>query len=148
MSETKTTAEAARQAGVAVATIRAWCRIGAVAATKASGRWNIDTDSLARRIALPALLRANVIDLSAFRDAKAAKNKAVELVEQAGIVPASRAGLFLAVSSDGSNTYLIDTVEGSCTCKGFAHVGRCYHGVAAALLAGRPTTEFALQEAA
>jgi uncharacterized Zn finger protein len=47
------------------------------------------------------------------------------------------------VSSDGSNTYLIDTLEGSCTCKGFAHAGRCYHQVAAAMLTARPTTAFA-----
>jgi hypothetical protein len=143
MSETKTTAEAARQAGVTVATVRTWCRIGAVAAAKVSGRWAIDADSLAHRIALPALLRAEVIDLSAFRDAKGARDKAVELVEQAAIVPASRPGLFLAVSSDGSNTYLIDTVEGSCTCKGYVHAGRCFHGVAAALLEARGTRRFA-----
>lgn len=78
---------------------------------------------------------ADVIDLTAFRDAKAAKSKAVELVEQAAIIPASRPGLYLAASSDGTNTYLIDTLEGSCTCKGFAHQGRCYHAVAAALIA-------------
>ena len=143
MSETKSTAEAARQAGVTVATARTWCRIGAVAATKISGRWAIDADSLARRIALPALLRAEVIDLSAFRDAKNARDKAMELVEQAGIIPASRPGLYLAVSSDGSNTYLIDTLEGSCTCRGFAYAGRCFHAVAAAVLTGRPTMAFA-----
>lgn len=86
---------------------------------------------------------AAVIDLSAFRDAKAAKDKAAELVEQAGIIPASRPHLFLAVSSDGTNTYLVDTLEGSCTCKGFAHQGRCFHSVAAALIESRPTTRFA-----
>lgn len=141
-TQTKTTAEAARQAGVTIATVRDWCRIGAVAAVKTSGRWIIDPDSLARRIALPALLRAEVIDLSAFRDARAARDKATELVEQAAIVPASRAGLFLAVSSDGANTYLIDTVEGSCSCRGFAHQNRCYHLVAA-LLTAQSTTAFA-----
>jgi hypothetical protein len=53
-----TTAKAAAQAaGVAVATIRAWCRTGVVAATKQAGRWIIDTASLTYRIALPALLR-------------------------------------------------------------------------------------------
>ena len=77
---------------------------------------------------------AEVVDLSAFRDAKAAKSKAVELIEQSGIVPASRPGLFLAVSSDGVNTYLVDIVEGSCTCKGYVHAGRCYHQTAATLL--------------
>ena len=77
---------------------------------------------------------ADVIDLTAFRDAKAARTKATDLIEQAGIVPASRPGLYLAVSSDGANTYLIDTAEASCTCKGYAKVGRCYHQVAAGLL--------------
>lgn len=48
------TSEAAAQAKVTAATIRTWCRMGAVAAVKVSGRWNIDTDSLARRIALTA----------------------------------------------------------------------------------------------
>ena len=52
------TSEAATAANVTVATVRAWCRIGAVAATKTNGRWSIDPDSLAHRIALPALLRA------------------------------------------------------------------------------------------
>ena len=44
------TTTAARQAGVTVATIRAWCRIGAVAATKRNGRWTITPASLTRRI--------------------------------------------------------------------------------------------------
>jgi hypothetical protein len=54
-----TTAKAAAQAaGVTVATIRTWCRAGAVKATKTkAGRWVIDTASLAYRINLPALLR-------------------------------------------------------------------------------------------
>lgn len=144
-TQTLTTAEAARMAGVTVPTVRAWARMGAIAATKQHGRWAIDGESLRARIVLPALLRAerNVVDLTAFRDAKGAKSKAVDLIEQGGIIPASRAGLFLAVSSDGSNTYLVDTLEGSCSCKGFAHQGRCFHGVAAALLTARPTTAFA-----
>jgi hypothetical protein len=54
---TTTTAAAAQQAGVTVATVRTWCRTGAVEAIKAGGRWVIDTASLAYRIALPALLR-------------------------------------------------------------------------------------------
>lgn len=86
---------------------------------------------------------ADVIDLTAFRDARGVRAKAAELIEQGGIVPASRTGLYLAVSSDGTNTYLVDTVEGSCSCKGFVHAGHCFHGVAAALIEGRPTTAFA-----
>lgn len=80
---------------------------------------------------------AEVVDLTAFRDAKTARTKATELIEQGGIVPAGRLGLFLAVSSDGTNTYLIDVVEASCSCKGYAHAGRCYHQVAATLLEAR-----------
>jgi excisionase family DNA binding protein len=144
-TQTLTTTEAARMAGVTVPTVRTWARMGAIAATKGHGRWAIDADSLRARIVLPALLRAerNVLDLSAFRDAKAAKSKAVELIEQGGIIPASRAGLYLAVSSDGLNTYLIDLIEGSCTCKGHIHAGHCFHAVAAALIVGRPTAAFA-----
>ena len=40
---TATTAQAATTAKVTVATIRAWCRIGAVKAAKIAGRWVIDT---------------------------------------------------------------------------------------------------------
>lgn len=46
------TTTAAAQAGVTVDTIRHWCRLGAVAATKTAGRWIISAASLARRIAL------------------------------------------------------------------------------------------------
>jgi hypothetical protein len=46
------TTAAAAKAGVTVATIRTWCRRGAVAATKTGGKWTIDETSLTRRIAL------------------------------------------------------------------------------------------------
>lgn len=145
MNTTITTAEAATAARVTVATIRGWARYGAITATKQHGAWAIDADSLARRITLGRTLRAEhaVIDLTAFRDAKTARTKAIELIEQDGIIPGSRPGLYLAVASDGANTYMIDTWEPSCTCKGFIHVGRCYHLVAAALLEARPTSAFA-----
>ncbi|OKH91518.1 hypothetical protein [Streptomyces uncialis] len=51
---TVNTATAAAEARVTAATVRTWCRRGAVAATKAAGRWAIDTASLARRIAIGA----------------------------------------------------------------------------------------------
>lgn len=54
---TITTAAAAHQAGVTTATIRTWCRIGAIAAVKAAGRWAVNAASLAYRIKLPTLLR-------------------------------------------------------------------------------------------
>lgn len=46
------TTAAAAQANVTTATIRQWCRRGAVAAAKVAGRWIIEAASLARRIAL------------------------------------------------------------------------------------------------
>lgn len=48
------TTKAAAEAKVTVATIRTWCRYGAVAATKVAGRWIIDAASLAHRIAIGA----------------------------------------------------------------------------------------------
>ncbi|EGX60123.1 hypothetical protein SZN_09381 [Streptomyces zinciresistens K42] len=62
---------AAVQADVTVATIRTWCRAGAVAAVKQAGRWIIDAASLARRIAIgamkrrPARTETPMIDLAA-----------------------------------------------------------------------------------
>ena len=62
------TTAAATEANVTVATIRTWCRIGAVAATKQAGRWIVDAASLARRITIGAMRtrkQANVLNLSA-----------------------------------------------------------------------------------
>lgn len=46
------TTTAAQKAGVTTPTVRTWCRMGAVKATKISGRWNINAASLTRRISL------------------------------------------------------------------------------------------------
>ncbi|MGW8702309.1 hypothetical protein ACWGOK_36210 [Streptomyces eurythermus] len=51
------TTTAATQAGVTTDTIRTWCRNGVVVATKAAGRWVIDTASLTARIAIGAMKR-------------------------------------------------------------------------------------------
>lgn len=51
MSQT-TAAAAATKAGVSISTVRAWCRIGAVAAVKVAGQWLIETRSLTHRINL------------------------------------------------------------------------------------------------
>jgi hypothetical protein len=53
-----TTAEAATEANVTVATIRTWCRTGVVTAVKQAGRWIIDTASLAHRLAIAAMKTA------------------------------------------------------------------------------------------
>ncbi|MFD7507898.1 helix-turn-helix domain-containing protein [Streptomyces sp. NPDC059853] len=50
MTDTITTTQAAATARVTVATIRAWCRTGVIAATKTAGRWVIEAASLARRL--------------------------------------------------------------------------------------------------
>ena len=61
------TTAAATQAGVTVATIRAWCRHGVVAAVKQAGRWIIDQASLAARIAIGQMRtrKAAAMDLTA-----------------------------------------------------------------------------------
>jgi hypothetical protein len=65
---TTTTAAAATQAGVTVATIRGWARHGVIAAAKVAGRWVIDTASLAHRIGIGAMCRTRtetpMIDLT------------------------------------------------------------------------------------
>lgn len=55
------TTAAAIQANVTVATIRTWCRKGAVAAIKQAGRWIISAASLAHRIAIGAR-KAKAVD--------------------------------------------------------------------------------------
>lgn len=50
-----TTAAAALQAHVTVATIRTWCRRGVITAAKRAGRWVIDAASLAHRITIGAM---------------------------------------------------------------------------------------------
>ena len=49
---TLTVTQAAAKAGVSPSTIRTWCRMGAVAATKIGRRWHIDPASLDYRITL------------------------------------------------------------------------------------------------
>lgn len=60
------TTAAALQANVTVATIRAWCRRGAIAASKTAGRWVIDSVSLAARIAIATMRarKAKTVDLA------------------------------------------------------------------------------------
>ncbi|WP_031171589.1 hypothetical protein [Streptosporangium roseum] len=58
------TTAAATQASVTVATIRTWCRIGAVAAAKVAGRWVIEAASLAYRITLGAKKTAKPVVFS------------------------------------------------------------------------------------
>jgi hypothetical protein len=138
---TATTAEAAHTAGVTPPTIRQWARYGAVTARKVSGRWAIDTDSLRHRIALGR--QSVTAQLAAFADPSSAEAKALELVELGGMVPLD-AWRYLAVGSNGTDGYVVDTLIGSCTCKGHQYTGRCYHLVAAVMLDSRTTAQLAL----
>lgn len=138
---TATTAEAAHTAGVTTTTIRQWARYGAVTARKVSGRWAIDTDSLRHRIALGR--QSVTTQLAAFADPSAAEAKALELVELGALI-ALDSWRYLAVSSSGRDGYVVDTLAGSCTCKGWLYVGRCHHVVAAVMLDSRTTPQLAL----
>lgn len=140
MSQT-TAAEAATKAGVSLSTIRTWCRIGAVAAVKVARKWLIDAASLARRIAIGAQREdariaaieaaAQMVDVSAFKDAAAARNKAVQILIDRSLVATRFPGQYLAVSSEGIGAYLVDVIERSCICKAGHRLGRCSHVVAA-----------------
>lgn len=134
MTQELTTTQAATQAGVTVATIRTWARYGAIAATKTGGKWMVDLDSLRHRIALGRNTTAK--QLAAFADPKAARTKAEEIVELGALVPLD-AYRYLAVSSSGRDGYVVDTLAGSCTCKGYTYTGRCVHNVAATILETR-----------
>jgi hypothetical protein len=132
-----TTAAAAQRANVTAATIRRWARYGAITATKTRGRWNIDEASLTRRIALSRSTAAK--QLAVFRDAAAARLKADELIEAGSLIQIGNPYTYLAVSSAGGSGYVVNTVEGSCTCKGHTYTGHCYHLLAAVTLQTAPT---------
>ncbi len=55
-------------------------------------------------------------------------------------MPGVRPHEYIAVSSDASSVYLVDTVAGTCGCKGNEYVGRCYHMVAAVMVENEYTT--------
>lgn len=60
--------------------------------------------------------------------------KAVELIEDGGIVRTSRPGVYAATSSDGTAIYVVDTSAGTCTCKAGQNDLFCYHLHAALIL--------------
>jgi hypothetical protein len=69
--------------------------------------------------------------------------KAAGHLEDGGLVPAGRPGLFLAASSDGSNSYLVDVPAGTCLCRAGQKGHSCYH-----LAGGRIVTAAASRLAA
>jgi hypothetical protein len=66
-----------------------------------------------------------------FKNAEAARTKALDLIAEGALVRTRHEGQYLAVGSDGVSTYLVDTVERSCICRGHQRQGRCYHLLAA-----------------
>jgi len=59
--------------------------------------------------------------------------KARELIADAGLVPTGHSGVYRAVSSDGTSTYLAHPAV--CSCPAGVHGRRCYHMAAARMLA-------------
>jgi hypothetical protein len=141
MTTTQTTAEAAHTAGVTPRTIRTWCQRGAVTAVKVNGRWVVDVDSLRHRISLSR--RTVEAQLAAFTDARTAEAKALELLELGALVQWDRFR-YLAAATSGNDYYVVDTLIGSCTCKGYTYSGHCYHLVAAVALETRVSPLLAL----
>lgn len=58
-------------------------------------------------------------------------DKAREAVEVGAVVRLHhRAGLYAVASSDGSQTYVVDMVAGTCSCDAGTYRQPCYHPVA------------------
>jgi hypothetical protein len=135
---THTTTEAAKLAGVTTATIREWIRIGAVVATKTSGKWAITADSLTARIqigrdiAVERIARnAARIDYTPYKDQAKARDNVYNLIADGSIIPLIP-GCYLVVSKTTDHlTYIVNTDDQACDCKGQANWGRCSHLTAA-----------------
>jgi hypothetical protein len=83
-----------------------------------------------RRIRAAATAEALAAKLAAFTAKQI--EQARELIEDAALIPAAIAGYFLAVSSDGSETYL--TSAEICSCLASKD---CYHMAAIVLVTGK-----------
>lgn len=115
MATTLTTRDIATAHRVSLRTAQRWAQHGKLDAVKHAGRWVI-----------------TVAALDQYKDFQVAK--AVELIEQGGILPTSRPALYVAVSSDGSSQYVVDQAEHSCTCKAAIRGLNCYHLCAADII--------------
>lgn len=84
-----TTREAASALGVSLRTAQRHAKQGKLNARKVAGRWAITLQA----------------DLDDWKPQQV--DKAREAIEQRAILPTSRPGLYTAVSSDGTTTYLV-----------------------------------------
>lgn len=121
---TATTREAAQLAGVTPRTIRRWAATGRVTATKTTRGWAIDTASLVQHAAHRVARHA---DLTPYKDQARAADKVVQLLEDGALVPATRPGLYTAISSDGTDKYFVDAHLGHCDCRSFTNRTYCTH---------------------
>lgn len=121
---TATTTQAAALAQVTPRTIRRWAAAGRVTATKTNGRWAIDivslTAVLAHRIAQHA-------DLTPYKDKARAYDKVVQLLEDQALVPTHIPGVYTAISSDGTDKYLVDAHASRCDCRSWLGRQYCSH---------------------
>ena len=65
--------------------------------------------------------------------------RALELIADGGIVPTSRPGVFAAVSSDGTATYIVSVTDGTCSCMAGQKGRYCYHLAGAQILTAAST---------
>lgn len=79
-----------------------------------------------------AAAAAKAAILAPFKPAQAAK--AVELIEQGGVIPLRGRRVFLSMSSDGLTAYRT-AVTGQCNCPAGLKAVRCYHVAAARIVA-------------
>lgn len=68
---------------------------------------------------------------SEFKSPETTQAKALQLITDKGLVRTRHKGQYLAASSDGTQHYLVDVIETSCTCPAGAKGRHCYHLVAA-----------------
>lgn len=85
----------------------------------------------------PTCARKIAAAAAASTDQPAQVAKATQLIEDGGLERTSPT-TWLAVSSDGSTRYEINTVTASCSCPAAQHGRRCYHAVAVELVSGAP----------
>jgi hypothetical protein len=114
MATTITTREVAAAHHVTLRTAQRWAQTGKLNAVKVAGRWVITVP-------------ADLTDYKPFQI-----DRARELIEQGGILPTSRPGIWTAVSSDGTTTYLVHAA--TCTCPAGQKGRACYHRAAVAIL--------------
>ena len=114
MAATVTTHEIAAAAGVSLRTAQRWAQTGRLDAVKVNGRWHITVNA--------QLDDYKPHQIQSARDA----------IEQRAILPTSRPGIWTAVSSDGTTTYLVHAA--ACTCIAGQKGRQCWHRAAVAIL--------------